>query len=86
MKISTNTRPEMDTHHQEEGSSFIDYFDRITNEVDDLTDRMQRIYAVSVMASFGLEEALARGPYAKETLAGVFRAIECLADVRNAQI
>lgn len=83
MKIDSNTCPEMDSHDQEEGSSFIDYFDCLARDVDDLTDRMQQIYTVSVMASCGLDEALARGTYAKEILAGVFRAIECLAHNQN---
>lgn len=84
MVRETNTCPELDTEHGQDGSGLIDFLDCLTVEVDDLTDRMHQIKAISIMASRSLEETLACSCCAENVLAGVFKAIESISGLQDA--
>ncbi len=84
MVCETNTCPELETEHRQDGSGLIDYLDCLTVEVDDLTDRMRQIKAISIMARRSLEETLACPCCAEDVLAGAFKAIESIAGLQGA--
>lgn len=85
MEVASKTCPELETEYRENGPELIEYLDGLTDEVDDLSDRLQQIKSISIMAQRSLEQTLSCPCCAEDILGGTFRAIESIANNQHAQ-